>query len=51
MNDTRLWFSCRRLRQRLLELRETDPQATIWELLLPEVARRLPTQLAAVDAS
>jgi hypothetical protein len=35
----------------VMVLRETDPQATIWELLLPEVARRLPTELAAVDAS
>jgi IS5 family transposase len=31
-------------------LRETDPQATIWELLLPEEAKRLPAELAAVDA-
>jgi IS5 family transposase len=31
-------------------LRETDPQVTIWELLLPEEARRLPAELAAVDA-
>jgi len=31
-------------------LRETDPQTTIWELLLPEEAKRLPTELAAVDA-
>jgi hypothetical protein len=31
-------------------LRETDPWATIWELLLPEVARRLPTELAAVES-
>jgi IS5 family transposase len=31
-------------------LRETDPQATIWELLLPEQARRLPAELARVDA-
>ena len=31
-------------------LRETDPQTTIWELLLPEEARRLPAELAAVDA-
>jgi transposase, IS5 family len=31
-------------------LRETDPQTTIWELLLPEQARRLPAELAAVDA-
>jgi hypothetical protein len=30
-------------------LRETDPHATIWELLLSEVARRLPTELAAVE--
>jgi IS5 family transposase len=33
-------------------LRESDPQAglTLWEALLPEQARRLPTELAAVDA-
>jgi IS5 family transposase len=33
-------------------LRETDPQAslTLWEALLPEEARRLPAELAAVDA-
>ncbi len=31
-------------------LRETDPQTTIWELLLPEEAKRLPTELARVDA-
>jgi IS5 family transposase len=31
-------------------LRETDPQTTIWELLLPEQARRLPAELARVDA-
>ena len=31
-------------------LRETDPQTTIWELLLPEEAKRLPTELAQVDA-
>jgi transposase, IS5 family len=30
-------------------LRETDPQTTIWELLLPEQAKRLPTELQAVD--
>jgi transposase, IS5 family len=30
-------------------LRETDPQTTIWELLLPEEAKRLPTELVAVD--
>jgi IS5 family transposase len=31
-------------------LRETDPQATLWELLLPEEAKRLPAELARVDA-
>ena len=31
-------------------LRETDPQTTIWELLLPEEAKRLPADLARVDA-
>jgi hypothetical protein len=31
-------------------LGETDPQATIWELLLPEVARRRPTELTAVES-
>ena len=31
-------------------LRETDPQTTIWELLLPEEAKRLPTELVRVDA-
>ena len=50
VNDTQLWFSCRRV-PLVIVLRETDPQATIWELLLSEVARRLPTELAAVDAS
>jgi IS5 family transposase len=30
-------------------LRETDPQTTIWELLLPEEAKRLPAELQAVD--
>jgi IS5 family transposase len=30
-------------------LRETDPQTTIWELLLPEAAKRLPAELQAVD--
>jgi transposase, IS5 family len=30
-------------------LRETDPQTTIWDLLLPEAAKRLPTELQAVD--
>jgi hypothetical protein len=27
-------------------LRETDSQTTIWELLLPEQAKRLPAELA-----
>jgi transposase, IS5 family len=31
-------------------LRESDPQATIWELLLPEEAKRLPAELAKIDA-
>jgi IS5 family transposase len=31
-------------------LRETDPQTTIWELLLPEEAKRLPAELAQIDA-
>src|SRR5215203_5182147 len=35
---------------RSLVLRESDPQTTIWELLLPEEAKRLPTELARVDA-
>jgi IS5 family transposase len=29
---------------------ETDPQITIWELLLPEEAKRLPAELVRVDA-
>jgi transposase, IS5 family len=31
-------------------LRESDPQTTLWELLLPEEAKRLPAELAQVDA-
>jgi transposase, IS5 family len=31
-------------------LRETDPQASLWETLLPAAAKRLPTELAQVDA-
>jgi transposase, IS5 family len=31
-------------------LRETDPQTTIWELLLPEEAKRLPAELVQIDA-
>jgi hypothetical protein len=31
-------------------LGETDPQATIWELLLPEEVKRLPAELVRVDA-
>jgi IS5 family transposase len=30
-------------------LRETDPQVTLWEALLPEQAKRLPAELQAVD--
>jgi transposase, IS5 family len=35
---------------RSLVLRESDPQTTIWELLLPEELKRLPAELARVDA-
>jgi transposase, IS5 family len=31
-------------------LHERDPQTTMWELLLPEEAKRLPAQLQVVDA-
>jgi transposase, IS5 family len=31
-------------------LRETAPQTTLWELLLPEEAKRLPAELAQIDA-
>jgi transposase, IS5 family len=31
-------------------LRETDPQTTLWELLLAEEAKGLPAELACVDA-
>jgi hypothetical protein len=31
-------------------LRETDPQTMIWELLLPEEAKRLPAELVRIDA-
>jgi transposase, IS5 family len=31
-------------------LRETDPQTTSWELLLPEEAKRLPAEVAKIDA-
>jgi IS5 family transposase len=31
-------------------LRETDPQTTIWELLLPDEAKRLPAELTRIDA-
>jgi IS5 family transposase len=30
-------------------LRETDPQITLWDALLPEEAKRLPTELVQVD--
>jgi hypothetical protein len=35
----------------VIVLRETDLHAALWELLLSDVARLLPTELAAVDAS
>jgi transposase, IS5 family len=31
-------------------LRESEPQATLWDALLPEEAKRLPAELQAVDA-
>jgi IS5 family transposase len=31
-------------------LRETDPQTTLWDALLPEEAKRLPAELVRVDA-
>jgi transposase, IS5 family len=31
-------------------LRETDPQTTIWDVLLPDEAKRLPAELAEIDA-
>ena len=30
--------------------RQTDPQGRLWDVLLPEAARRLPDELARVDA-
>ena len=30
-------------------LRESEPQATLWDALLPEEAKRLPAELVAVD--
>jgi hypothetical protein len=30
--------------------RESEPQATLWNALLPEVAKRLPAKLVPVDA-
>jgi hypothetical protein len=31
-------------------LRETDPQPSLWEALLPEELKRLPAELAQIDA-
>jgi hypothetical protein len=31
-------------------LRETEPQITLWDALLPEEAKRLPAELVEVDA-
>src|SRR5215216_7786629 len=55
MPASRVWFvvECHRCNFRCWRwavLRETDPQTTIWELLLPEEARRLSAELARVDA-
>jgi transposase, IS5 family len=38
------------LRLEVVVLWETDPQTTLWDALLPEEAKRLPTELQAVDA-
>jgi IS5 family transposase len=35
---------------RSLVLRETDPQPSLWEALLPDEVKRLPAELRAVDA-
>jgi hypothetical protein len=45
LNDTVVTSGCRRC----AVLRETDPQATLWDALLPEQAKRLPAELTAVD--
>jgi transposase, IS5 family len=31
-------------------LRESDPQPSLWEALLPDEAKRLPAELAKIDA-
>jgi hypothetical protein len=46
---TPLWF-CRRLPWRSLVLRESDPQPSLWEALVPEEAKRLPAELVKIDA-
>ena len=30
-------------------LRDTDPQASLWDALLPEEAKRLPAELVTID--
>src|SRR5215211_5111104 len=55
MPASRVWFvvECHRCNFRCWRwavLRETDPQTTLWEALLPEEAKRLPAELVAVDA-
>jgi transposase, IS5 family len=35
---------------RSLVLRESDPQPSLWEALLPDEVKRLPAELVAVDA-
>src|SRR4029453_19096385 len=47
---TLLGFPSRRIPWRSLVLRETDPQPSLWEALLPEELKRLPAELAQVDA-
>ena len=46
MNDTVVTSRC----WRWAVLRETEPQATLWDALLPEEAKRLPAELAKIDA-
>src|SRR5919198_1834009 len=47
---TPLRCSCRRVPWRSLVLRESDPQPSLWEALLPEQAKRLPAELVKIDA-
>jgi hypothetical protein len=49
LNDT-VVIPCRRIPWRSPVLRESDPQPSLWEVLLPEELKRLPAELARVDA-